>query len=65
MDRGSELNKVDRPVDPRGGSTSSPELICRRPETTASPAYGSTGRRNTRGSSQRQSGAKVDTISAE
>jgi hypothetical protein len=30
MDRGSEHNKVDRPVDPRGGSTSSPELICRR-----------------------------------
>lgn len=30
FDLGSEYNKVDRPVDPRGGSTSSPELICRR-----------------------------------
>lgn len=30
MDLVSEDNKVDRPVDPRGGSTSCPELICRR-----------------------------------
>lgn len=30
MDLGSDDNKVDRPVDPRGGSTSCPELICRR-----------------------------------
>lgn len=29
-DIGSESNKVDRPVDPRGGCTSCPKLICTR-----------------------------------
>jgi hypothetical protein len=37
MDLGSEDNKVDRPVDPRGGSTSCPELICRRQPGSVHP----------------------------
>lgn len=36
MDLGSEY-KVDRPVDPRGGSTSSPELICGRQRQYCTP----------------------------
>lgn len=62
LDLGSESNKVDRPVDPRGGSTSCPELICRRQQESG--RLHTVAEEKRWGSHQRESGARHSMSSA-